>query len=1120
MRNKILALATILCVSLPAMSQAATWKLGVKVATTGGQMTVRGGTPLNFASGTVYYNYTTSAATKIAVAVAPTSSCYAIQKVAINGTATTNASTLFSSAGGASQSAVAYFYAKPLTVSASVAANGGGSVSPTAAATFTCGAPTGSLTYTFTPVAGGKVLSISGIPTGSTVTGSYNVVNGAVAVTIPAATLAALTGNNPMVGTFSAVSASAGPTQSAVFGQKVTLAGSSSDLAATYSWIPDATNLAAVVLTGATTSAPYFNAPAVAGIYYFNLTVDGTITPVAARIFVGASATDVAANMCANCHKTSGLSTAIYSNWSSSIHSRSTHAACQACHAGTADGAHPGTVNATNVEPKTFVTQIANVNGTLPKGATFCTYCHNGAHPIPHVITADTPTCTTCHSATGTGDAHQIQPSGITADASCAVCHTGSTVGTLQPTNVAKLDNCIDCHGISGGISHTGKGFVNDNNGVREIVSEFSRWSHHVTGSNLNNAHCAACHLEGKVSNGAIVIDGTKHMSDNAIHLRDAQDDSDHVWNPEAPDFSTLDNFCMSCHSAAGATSAGSVAIQTYINTNNLNYAGKTASHSNPFGDTISNQYDKLERPAVVDATGQFAMGNNSHHAVSGKKYSGRTRVGSVRAVAATFANNSGAGTGSDRGVKLPGVRSTIYDAGKFEAAYVTLANANTAETGLRNGGSTLGDDSTLHCADCHTVGQFAARGSVAFNNMSATFWANAVAVNGGKTGISRYNKGAIGAHGSANEYLLRNNIGSNERHQGVETTNSATGSYTSQGYGSKPYLVCYNCHAFQTYGSVGSGTSLNGLNHAGEYANTTRCNGSYNTGFGNMTGEARILSVDMRQVQSAQVGPPATPAVTATTYLVRTTTEYSNVFRIQCANCHNSGYSAGNIFGGIHGSKDQTYVDGMGNTTKHVRFMPGLGNVLYVPGTKGGFDGGSLASYNSYSGNRNGTGSGLTVGQTFTTLPKRTIVTGVSPATTTLINGVVVPAQIPPYLNTLPAKGNGNVITGSYQYVTGGVSHDLNWEQVSAQPIAGEYDFQAKAMGCYTLDNAATPKVVTGYNGDANKGAAAAGIQAAAAGPDGTTKMQDNWGGCDDHNNVQGGGTAPFRKVLRPVTY
>ena len=250
----------------------------------------------------------------------------------------------------------------------------------------------------------------------------------------------------------------------------------------------------------------------------------------------------------------------------------------------------------------------------------------------------------------------------------------------------------------------------------------------------------------------------------------------------------------------------------------------------------------------------------------------------------------------------------------------------------------------------------------------------------------------------------------------------------------------------------------------------------------------------------------------------------------------HNSGITAGNIFGGIHGSKDQTYTDGMGNTTKHFRFMPGLGNIMYVPGTRGGVTGGNLAPYNSYSGNRNGTKFNNMTGQTFTQLPYRTIVASIKPLPVTTINGANVPSQVLKYNDVVSySVGSGAsavytyapIATGSYQFKTGGATTDLNWEQISAQPVSGEYDFQAKSMGCYTLTNATTPSVPTGGNinkpnpnGTNSQAPATFNAQAALPGPDGTTAMFDNWGGCDDHGGNQGAGTAPFRKVLRKTSY
>ena len=693
--------------------------------------------------------------------------------------------------------------------------------------------------------------------------------------------------------------------------------------------------------------------------------------------------------------------------------------------------------------------------------------------PVTYVVTltaggvTDTINVTLGASFTQCNNCHSSSKVNVSAT-DCTKCHNSGAHGTDAAT---KPSSCIACHSVA--IAHPAN-VVSDNNGVRAITTEFEKWSHHVTGVTLQDAHCAACHLEGKAVGGAIVVDKAFHMADNMTHLRNADTNADIQWDPAAPSFSNMDNFCLSCHDANGAT--GIAGIQAVM----VPAAGKTASAGNPFGDTISNQYDLLERPAVVDAKSQFATGNNSHHAVLGKKYTGRTRIAGSRQIAdvAAFTNGSTAA--------LPGARSTIYDAGKFTAAYTTLADA-AGETGARNGGTTLGDDSTLHCGDCHTVGQYRA----ADVDLTGT--------------TNKFNKAVIGAHGSANEYLLRNNVGTDARHQGADVTGPA-----AVGVGTKPYLVCFNCHAFETYGSIGASTGAAGFNHAGEYANTTRCNGPDNTIFGNMTGEARLRSMNT-----------ITTATGATGYGKPTGNLYGNVFGIQCNNCHNSGVTAGNIFGGIHGSADQTYTDGMGNTTKHNRFMPGFANIMYVPGTKGGVAGGSLAPYNSYSGNRNGTGTGNTVGQTYTTRPYRTIVPGVTAANVTLKNNGVVLLNQPSY----GASAAPGYTTGSYQFTTGGVSNDLNWEQKSQQPVAGEFDYQAKSMGCYTLTAQTGPAVsavgaAPQPNGTASQSHAAFNIQAGAAGPDGTNNVFDNWGGCDDHGANQGAGTGTFRKVLRKVSY
>jgi hypothetical protein len=259
-------------------------------------------------------------------------------------------------------------------------------------------------------------------------------------------------------------------------------------------------------------------------------------------------------------------------------------------------------------------------------------------------------------------------------------------------------------------------------------------------------------------------------------------------WDPANPNHTTMDNFCMSCHDSNGATSPKSADIRAIM----IPAAGKTASASNPFGDTISNRYDKMQRPAVVDASSQFNPTNNSHHAVKGQRYSGRTRAAGPRQIAnpGAFANNSSQ--------TLQGTRSTIYDAGNLNALYSPLGTDGTAATGL-------GDDSTLHCGDCHTVGQWKVGSSDT--------------ANGSPTPV------AIGAHGSNNEYLLRNTLGTDQRHtQNAFLLGNVSGTVLNPTTGlplaagqilytnpNGAFLVCYNCHNYSKYGSIYLGTGLNG---------------------------------------------------------------------------------------------------------------------------------------------------------------------------------------------------------------------------------------------------------------------------------------------------------------------
>jgi hypothetical protein len=676
---------------------------------------------------------------------------------------------------------------------------------------------------------------------------------------------------------------------------------------------------------------------------------------------------------------------------------------CVACHETTLD------VNGQNLvadfKQSGHYTNLAwTANDKFGVTGTGCAGCHGPSHNDSNP--ADSGRCFECHG-TNISAPHRVM--GANLATACSKCHA--------PHNTQIL-GCIGCHSVPQNATDVGA-YVNDNNGVRVITTEFGKWSHHVTGVTLNDAHCAACHLEGKIKDNAVAVDITKHMVDAKIHLRNVDDDSDMQWDPATPNHSTMDNFCLSCHDANGATSPASQTIQAFINANGVVAAGKTASALNPFGDTISNQYDKMQRPAVVDANSQFNTSNNSHHAVKGKRYSGRSRATNGGTIAdAAFTANSSA--------NLPGKRTTIYDAGKFTTTYVTLANAG-GETGLRNGGTKLGDDSTLHCGDCHTVGQWKAGSSI-----------NA---DGTATPV------AIGAHGSANEYLLRNSMGTDARHQGIPQT-------TAKGLlldGVTPLLVCYNCHKVANYGTAA---------HVGEQVSENNCNMATNTNTVNKVGTDRLMSQYTKTIGTLVAG-------------ANSGADYSNIFGIQCNNCHNSGISAGNIFGGIHGSADPTYVDGAGNITKHERFLPGLGNVMYVPGTRGGISGGTTA-FQSYSSKVQT--SGISIGLRF---------------------------------------------KGSYAYTTGGITNDMNWEEKSRIPVGDGvtgWSHNPGAAGCYTISAGNDEAYNAESNGVPAGPAAAKGLTA----PDGTL-LFGTWGGCDDHSQQAGASVRQPRNnntSIRPVSY
>ncbi|OGU07432.1 MAG: hypothetical protein A2075_14140 [Geobacteraceae bacterium GWC2_58_44] len=495
--------------------------------------------------------------------------------------------------------------------------------------------------------------------------------------------------------------------------------------------------------------------------------------------------------------------------------------------------------------------------------------------------------------------------------ANCAPCHTASGTGGLHAARATSslpiANDCVACHDVAA--PQHGADLVGDNNGVRAITAEFAKRSHHVTGRGVTNADCVACHLEGKVSGSAIVIDPLYHMADNKTHLRNGNaalagnqttatagpdGQSQYAWNPAAPNHTLMDQFCFSCHNEAGAPTA--VAALAAV----PSATGFTRTALNPFGDSVSNAYDQVSRINVVGVYEQFDTDNSSHHAVRGRKYNSRnlTAAQFTNISTANFNFRNGVVSSPIRGVKNTPttfrpdgsvlaagvVTGTMFETGKFTPTYTTLNN------------EVLADNNVLHCGDCHTVGQF-----------------RAADVN---TAAGSFNKAAIGAHGSNNEYLLRNSNGDDTF--------------------ARDALVCFICHRENLYSNPGQTASEQEdgiVAHNSVNNSFADCNGNNENSAG-LVGAARLVP-DERTMDDATFQAQVAAGI-------YTNTGGGNIFGIKCANCHNA--SDKKTFGGIHGNAgNASYlsysgaktVDGVVSTVarKPYRFMPGLGNFRYNGG-------------------------------------------------------------------------------------------------------------------------------------------------------------------------------------------
>jgi hypothetical protein len=900
MLKKLTAIA-ILVMSIPVMAYAgATWSLNTWARSAGGSITVRG-TSQTVSNSSVFNTYTTSNTNPISYSITVNTGYKA--RVYMNQTGTpstepadfnltaglnqtllgintltsTNA-TLLQNDGTYLASLWVVFEPVPVSVGATALPGSHYRVNLTNVPNVNSGSIAGqNITFTFTADPGYLIQSIIG-NTGLTDINSVspttiNVGTTVAKVTFPkgyvfGSTIIALSAT-AVVDASTSVANVTSHTQNVVKGATgVAMAGTVTGAPASSpypSWSVvaypggDATRLAFVPSASAATFTGYTT-----GTYVFAFNASATAraltsfqvmhtVPVVTPASIGST--------CQACHTSIGIGgsngAAINSVWAASAYNLANLAnGCTVCHVGAGTGAHPGTIG-------------GPVAGHDNKALYKCTLCHN---------------------------------SGLTG-------FTNFSTNGHNFANPIAVPGCVDCHSIG---QNAGTRFVQDNNGVRVITGANGEFgdsnrlntassggyrSHHIYNGATTapqNAQCIACHLEGKAGPGrTTVVDATYHMKDTKVYLRSGNTaiSADVAWDPANPNHTDMDNFCMSCHNSAGA-------VDAYANISSA-LKGMTAissalplSATNPFGDQLTNAYDQKVRPGVVDVYTQLDPSNPSHHAVRGKKYTGRTRydIPANRGVAsqAAFTNNSGAGnatlhnngagvlsawqyfgtysssTGSASGVgpnNYPGSRTTLYDAGFFVATYTTLD------------GNTLGDDSSLHCGDCHSVGQWTN------HSAKAITWNNTSTASGGSTIIST--TAVIGAHGSKNEYMLRTSNGSDSL-QKQSSLGKVPVVYTNGTY------VCFLCHIQEIYGDnaravttkllgTGADAEANSEDEHGGNLYVGGCNGQAYSGYGKK-GTARY---------GVLVSGSATPAM-------------GNVFAMSCAHCHNSGQQN---FGGIHGA-------------------------------------------------------------------------------------------------------------------------------------------------------------------------------------------------------------------------
>jgi len=236
-------------------------------------------------------------------------------------------------------------------------------------------------------------------------------------------------------------------------------------------------------------------------------------------------------------------------------------------------------------------------NGSKHAAPTNCWNCHNhegeaeaGSYTNLKMIQATMPTPNSGDWAiefTAFSGPKSFADGDATYDGPCEACHTGTdqhnNTGTVGAHNGAadctvchKHDTgfqglggpCADCHD-TGGEGTTGP------NNRRPIIPEFSRRSHHVSGT-YQDSDCEACH------------DMSEHQQ-GTVRLKDADTGAAIVYDGQA---STLEPFCLSCHDADGSVAAGGPPFSDGLTPPDADSNWAAASHNATGGYTCWDCHD------------------------------------------------------------------------------------------------------------------------------------------------------------------------------------------------------------------------------------------------------------------------------------------------------------------------------------------------------------------------------------------------------------------------------------------------------------------------------------------------------------------------------------------------